>query len=248
MKGNNKSLMKMKMLKLMTRKTCKWMKKMVWKSKRDKTKNLLSLNLTMKIWKSNNKTEKIMRNKKCHRKRKVQKKTIMINSTKKSKGNKTNKIKSNSTHKKTSVSTDNNSMKMTKISKAMITNSIKKNSKSSRNNLETSKPKLKKIKRKSLKIKKKVKMLTNIFKTTLIISGKFNSIIKSNNNNKPHQKLTLITKSTDFKEKSPAKKTGSWKVKSKPDKDPPTVSFNTISNSTQESNILIKSPNKEILN
>lgn len=206
-KVNNKSLMKMKMLKLMAKKTCKWMKKMEWKSKRDKTNNLLSLNLTMKIWRSNNKP-KITKRKKCHRKRKVQKKTIMINSTNKSKVNKTNKIKSNSTHKKTSVSTDNNSMKMTKISKVMIINSIKKNSKNSKNNLETSKPKLKKIKRKNLKIKKKAKMLTNTFKTTLTISGKFNSIIKSNNNNKPYQKLTLTTKSTDFKEKSPAKKTG----------------------------------------
>ena len=181
---------------------------MVWKSKRDKTRNLLSLNLTMKIWMSNNRPKITKKNKKCHRKTKTKKKTIMINSTNKSKGNKTNKIKSNSTHKKTSVSTDNNSMKMTKISKVMIINSIKKNSKNSKNNLETSKPKLKKIKRKNLKIKKKVKILTNTFKTTLIISGKFNSIIKSNNNNKPHQKLTLTTKLTDFKEKSPAKKTG----------------------------------------
>ena len=183
---------------------------MVWKSKTNKTKNLLSLNSTIKIWKSNNKLrmKKNKRNKKCQRKIKIKRKTIMIDSTNNNKSNKTNKINNKSTHKKTLVFTDNNSMKTTKISKVMQINLINKNSKSSKSSLEISNPKTKKIKGKNLKIKKKAKILTNISKTTSIISDKSNSITKNNNNNKPHQKLTLITKSTDFKEKLSEKKIG----------------------------------------
>ena len=202
MKVNNKMVMKFK-------KTYKWTKKMVWKSKANKTKNLLSLNSIIKIWKSNNKFKIKKRNKKCHRKRKIKRKTTMIDSTNNNKSNKTNKINNKSTHKKTLVFTDNNSMKTTKISKVMQINLINKNSKSSKSSLEISNPKTKKIKGKNLKIKKKAKILMNISKTTLIISDKSNSITKNNNNNKPHQKPTLITKSTDFKEKSSEKKIGS---------------------------------------
>ncbi len=87
-----------------------------------------------------------------------------------------------------------------------------------------------------------------ILRTNLIISDRLSSKIKRNKFSNLSQRPKWITRSTDSKVKSSEKNNGQPKVKSRPDKDQPTVFWNMTFNSTLESSTHMRSHKRKTLN